>query len=89
MTVQEAHAYLEDLQRKFTRHREAYAEELIEAIGVAILSIEKQTPKKLIIIGREKCCPVCKEEICSKGDDGNYGDYCFSCGQALDWSDTE
>ena len=64
------------------------------AKDMAYEALEKQIPKKLIpkkliIIGREKCCPVCKEEICSEGDDGNYGDYCFSCGQALDWSDAE
>lgn len=60
-----------------------------ESVEVAKKALGKQIPKKLIIIGTEKCCPVCKEEICSKGDDGNYGDYCFGCGQALDWSDTE
>ena len=49
----------------------------------------KRIPKKVIIIKTEKCCPSCKEELCSAGDDGNYGDYCFSCGQALDWSDAE
>ena len=52
-------------------------------------ALEKQIPKKLICIDIEKCCPVCKEGICLIRDDGNYGNYCTNCGQALDWSDTE
>ncbi len=51
--------------------------------------IEKQIPKKLLYIGIEQCCPVCKESICLIGDDGCYGNFCENCGQALDWSDTE
>lgn len=56
---------------------------------LAIKAIDKQIPKKLICIEIEKCCPVCKEGVCFIGDDGNYGNYCSNCGQALDWSDKE
>lgn len=60
-----------------------------EARNKAIAALEKQIPKKLICIEIEKCCPVCKEGMCLINDDGNYGNYCLNCGQALDWSDTE
>lgn len=58
-----------------------------EGLSVANSALEKQIPKKLVVIGFEKCCPVCQEEMCSLGDDGNYGNYCLNCGQALDWSE--
>jgi hypothetical protein len=58
-----------------------------EALTVMGNALEKQIPKKLICIEIEKCCPVCKEGICLIGDDGNYGNYCYKCGQALDWGD--
>lgn len=50
-------------------------------------ALEKRIPQKLIHINGYKCCPVCKEEICSIGDDGCYGFFCVNkdCGQALDW----
>lgn len=60
-----------------------------QAFELAKYALDKQIPKKLIVIENEKCCPVCEEGICNLGDDGNYGDYCLGCGQALDWSDTE
>lgn len=53
---------------------------------IIIEALEKQVPKKLICIEVEKCCPICKEGICLIGDDGNYGNHCLNCGQALDWS---
>ena len=59
--------------------------ELAKQMGANAL--EKQIPKKLICVEIEKCCPVCKEKICLIGDDGNYGNYCYNCSQALDWSD--
>lgn len=52
-------------------------------------AVYKQIPKKLVFIGNEKCCPVCKDAICNIGDDGCYGYYCPGCGQAIDWSDSE
>lgn len=59
------------------------------ALTMAKNALEKQTSKKIVQIGNEKCCPACNEEICSVGDDGCYGYYCVACGQALDWGDAE
>ena len=49
-----------------------------EARKILSRAARKRIPKKLVCIGTEKCCPSCKEEICSVGDDGNYGDYCYN-----------
>ena len=62
---------------------------ITDACVIAVEAMGKQMPKKLICVEIEKCCPVCKEKICLIGDDGNYGNYCYNCGQALDWSDEE
>lgn len=72
---------------------------------VSINALEKQIPKKpktlnyglLIEYGWKYECPNCG---CAVGNNKNlafaygeylnpYEDYCCSCGQALDWSDTE
>ena len=42
MTYEEAHDFLEDIQREMTLHRNAYSDRLIEANGIAILAIGKQ-----------------------------------------------
>lgn len=89
MTPQEAINRIKNHIEVHRRKEPHFAIRILEALHMAIEALEKQIPKKLIIIGTEKCCPVCEEEICSEGDDGNYGDYCSGCGQALDWSDTE
>jgi hypothetical protein len=65
------------------------SDELEEAKKILRRAARKQIPKKLVCIGIEQCCPVCKEGVCSIGDDGCYGNYCTNCGQALDWGDTE
>lgn len=89
MTSEEAHAYLEDLQREFTTHRRAYADNLIEANGAAILALEKQIPKKFEIWNGQDCCPTCHALF---GSDETRKrlihwemDHCKYCGQALDW----
>lgn len=100
MTSLEAHEYLEDFQRIMTRPRQAYSEDLIEANGQAILALEKQIPKKptphkvevdKIKIGNANWCKgttVYKCPCCNELISRIYA-YCYKCGQALDWSDTE
>lgn len=90
MTPQKAIERLEAIEEKYIHGGdEDFDEKRKIAINIAINALEKQTPKKLICIEIEKCCPVCKEGICLIGDDGNYGNYCSNCGQALDWSDAK
>ena len=58
-----------------------------EACLLAVADIEKQIPKK-VLIGKNmmtkefaKYCPNCGTILCC---DWNY---CFECGQAIDWSE--
>lgn len=95
MTYEEAHAYLENLQREFTTNRQAYANDLITANGKAIEALEKQIPKKPVIKvyydedeethkkykWKFYVCSVCGENIALK----SYT-HCH-CGQAIDWSE--
>ena len=61
----------------------------IECESLIISALEKQIPKKVNISLKgttgwnTKChCPNCRAFISN-------GKYCYECGQALDWSDTE
>lgn len=92
MTAGEAHAYLEDVQRDLTRNRNDYPQEIIEANGVAIFALEKQIPEKPTLRKTpintkfkliEYECPKCHTWKARQVK------FCSSCGQALDWSDTE
>ena len=65
------------------------------ALEEAIEALEKQIPKKPIINLWDKWieCPVCNEVLSDDEGlplgDGIDIDYCWSCGQAIDWRDTE
>lgn len=77
-------------------------EEAIKLIEIAIVdakafkttieALEKQIPKKPIPTERQVMryamnyiCPSCGEHFSGTG----IANYCYRCGQALDWSDTE
>lgn len=69
---------------------EEWAEQ-IEICKIAKSAIEKQIPRRAIMKGFNPCeeicsvsylCPICKKHI-------NIDKYCYHCGQAIDWSDTE
>ena len=62
------------------------------AMEVAISAIEKQIPKKPIPTEEQNIryamnyvCPHCGKHFIGTG----IASYCYHCGQALDWSDTE
>lgn len=56
-----------------------------EALGLVENCVNKQIPKKLLISNELYHCPNCGEkDAVLQGDK-----YCFNCGRALDWSDTE
>ena len=64
------------------------------AFKEAIKALEKQIPKKGIMIGDNYSsvlsCPNCRKPIVNVWNVGKYEpNYCHYCGQALDWSDTE
>ena len=55
------------------------------AFETAISALEKQIPKKLPVIDELYHCPSCGGMAAIMQGDN----YCFNCGQALDWGDTE
>ena len=84
MTYEEA---IEILQKE--RDYAQFPKYVKEAIKIAITTIEKQIPKKIIRKSKKASledikCPNCQREI----DAMNIVNYCTYCGQALDWSDT-
>ena len=63
------------------KNRKLYAE-------LAISALEKQIPKKPIKSDREiRYCEVWKCHNCGFEWSGRVVDYCYKCGQAIDWSD--
>jgi len=100
MNYQNAHGYMEDLQRILTTYRFMFSKEFAEANGKAIIALEKQIPKKprKMVFGFVKesydySCPTCGNRIISKIDGewcaGAKYKFCVNCGQPLDWSDEE
>lgn len=60
------------------------------AIDTAIEALEKQIPKKPIKSDREvRYCEVWKCPKCGFEWSGRVVDYCYKCGQAIDWRDEE
>lgn len=65
-----------------------------KALAIAQKALEKQIPKKGIMIGDNYSsvlsCPNCRKPIVNVWNIAKYEpNYCHYCGQALDWSDTE
>jgi hypothetical protein len=63
-----------------------------EALSTAIYTLEKRIPKKVKVEEFNRYniyyCPIC--DGCIGDSLGHIGDgFCSSCGQRLDWSDTE
>lgn len=66
-----------------------YPMDYVVAFEEAIKALEKQLPKKAIIIDDEMGffeCPACGGVI-GYMDDPKSHKYCLMCGQALDWGD--
>ena len=68
----------------------SYPIDYAEAFEVAIEALEKQIPKKPIPAEEQNAryamkytCPSCGKHFTGTG----IADYCYHCGQALDWSD--
>lgn len=71
-----------------TNHDADYAVDVVDAITLAIQSLEKQIEKKPIHINYDDCwhivywnCPNCGVQ------QDRVDDYCCNCGQAIDWSE--
>lgn len=59
------------------------AEDILKAYELAILSAEKQIPKKPDITRKNFICPTCK--VLLLGD----SPFCKYCGQALKWGEND
>lgn len=87
MTYEEAHRFLEVKQRDMTQNRHLYNETAIAINGKAIEALEKQIPKKPLLVpeGESKIhtfkCPTCGSYRVRK--------FCDDCGQKLWWKETE
>lgn len=86
MTNDEAIGFLHDIQTDVVYNVTSGEKEALE---MAIQALEKQIPKKPIHITRNEHstriigygCPACHKDVIGSGF------YCWSCGQAIDWSD--
>lgn len=64
-------------------------------IQLAIKALEKQIPKKPVMIYYEiyddemLCCPNCKDVLTDRipMENKDFYFYCYNCGQKLDWSE--
>jgi len=85
-----------DAQSILLREREYYkkynnTQEILDAIDLAILALEKQIPVKPIIKSdySPALCPLCNEELSEHLGDGYYKHYygrsICECGQKLRW----
>lgn len=69
-----------------------YEQEQVESLKTAIFALKKQIPRKPMPSEKQHVryamcftCPSCGRDFSGTG----IADYCYHCGQALDWSDTE
>lgn len=74
-------------------NNEPYADLVVEALRK---QIPKKVVKKIEFSSYEYIsyrCPICNQHFLSKIEGefvaGTKSKYCYKCGQALDWSDTE
>ena len=89
MTPQEA---IKNIEIAIAEVEWEYPMEYAIAFEIAIKALEKQMPKKPIKSDRQEIrytltydCPTCGRQFTGTG----FAGYCYHCGQALDWSDTE
>lgn len=84
MTIEEAiRAIKHDLRWNLLKD---YQEDVA---GIAILALEKQIPKKVIITTSTVRCSNCNKQLTNKGSLHSGYKFCKWCGQALDWSADE
>lgn len=93
MTLKEAIRRIEEHNEIHTK-KERQAILITEALNMAVEALEKQIPVK----PNGEYCPCCKRHLrkpkvsigyTGKAKNRNGDAYCPSCGQRIDWSDTE
>lgn len=92
MTPQEAITIFKDQSKQFAAKADGAYEynDFIKAKEVAITALEKQIPKKPLKSDRQEIrysltydCPNCGKKFTGAG----IANYCYHCGQALDWQE--
>lgn len=90
MTVEAAIKSIDDVLNSDYHYDESLGYQLtsddIEWLEKSKKALEKQIPKKPVLIVGDYDLPVCPE--CKQMIDDTES-YCSTCGQALDWSDAE
>ena len=75
---------------KYGISHDIFSEPVTSYAKIAVDALEKQNPQKIInkdyFYGYVLKCPVCGQNI-HEGAYGSKANYCYECGQALDWSD--
>lgn len=85
MTREEAHEYLEDVQRLITQWRHLFPEKFIKANGQAILALEQPEQKKGKWVKLEDgtwSCSLCHSWI--SYEQHYYARYCLYCGAEME-----
>ena len=95
MNFENAHFYIEDLQRILTQYRHLFSNDIIEANGKSLEAVEKQIPKKPFMapmpgfdgeVASHLSCPGCKMAVVNVWNTDYKPLYCCNCGQRFDWS---
>ena len=66
--------------------KDLYDAEFESALALAIEALEKQIPKKPIVVNDDIICPNCSATLIYCLHTSEI-DYCDKCGQRLDWSE--
>lgn len=88
MTVERA-AEIMDPKSKEKFYGESGKQEVLEAMRLAKLALEKRIKKTVhpFRTGNSAACPYCASAQFLYSKDGRRNRYCGECGQMLDWED--
>lgn len=74
---------IRNVERIFMNFPDIVSEEDIESFEIAVSAMEKQDPMKPVDKETEYACGQCDTHVAYKDD------YCWHCGQKLDWEAKE
>lgn len=74
---------------KYGISHDIFSEPVTSYARLSIEALKKQIPQKVInhghLYGYACKCPVCNTFVTNNS--GIHGNYCYNCGQALDWGE--
>lgn len=87
MNYSEVIKHFKSLQKRYTTEHNG---KMCEKVQLALEALEKQTPKKPIKCDREiRYAEVWECPNCGFKWSGRVVDFCYRCGQAIDWGESE